>query len=56
MIRFTPHNLKRPIDLLHEHKPNQLMREGDLSEAELRIGALEHVLGQAKRAADDEGD
>src|SRR5690554_3095735 len=55
MIRFTPNNLKRPINLLHENKSNQLMREGNLSEGEFGVGAPEDILREAETAANNEG-
>jgi hypothetical protein len=28
MVLLTPCNLKRPVDLLHQHQPKQLMGKG----------------------------
>lgn len=56
MIRFSPINLKRPVHLLHQDQPHELVRVGHLAEAELGVGAFQHRGGQAVRAADDEGD
>ncbi|HCO79982.1 MAG TPA: resolvase [Bacillus sp. (in: Bacteria)] len=40
MIRFTPHNPKRPINLFHQHQPHQLMRKRHLRKRQLLIRTL----------------
>ncbi|CAM3648000.1 Resolvase [Marinicrinis lubricantis] len=45
MIRFPPIDLKRPIDLLHEHQADQLMRVRNLTEGQLHIGPLQYIVG-----------
>ena len=42
MVRFPPIYLHRPINLLHQHQPHQLMRQGHAPEAQLLLGALQH--------------
>ncbi|TMV06607.1 hypothetical protein FE781_16665 [Paenibacillus thermoaerophilus] len=56
MIRFPPHNLKRPIHLLRQHQPQQLMRVRNAAERQLRVRPAHHGGAEPQRAADDEGD
>lgn len=51
MIRFSPINLHRPVNLLHEHKPHQLVRQGHAAEAQLLLRTLQHRVGQPMTAA-----
>lgn len=46
MIRFSPINPKRPINLLHQNQPHQLMGEGHLRKREGLIGSLDDVITQ----------
>ena len=43
-------------NLLQEHYPEYLVREGGLAEAEPEVCPLKHLVRQAQRAADDEVD
>lgn len=56
MIRFTPDNLKRPINLLHQNQPHQLVRIGHSSKRQSEIGTAEHLRRQAERTSDDKCD
>jgi site-specific DNA recombinase len=53
MIRFSAHDLERPIDLLHEHETNQLVGQGDAAERQFRVGAAKNGVGQTEASADD---
>ncbi len=55
MVRFIPINLKRPIHLLHQHQPHQLVREGHIRERQPEITPLQHLITQSERSADHEG-
>ena len=52
MIRLPPPNPKRPINLLHQHQPHQLMRKCHLRKRKLHIRPLQHLIRQPKRPAD----
>lgn len=54
MIRFPPINLERPVHLLQQQHPHQLMRVGHAPERQLLVGAGQDCRRQAERAADDE--
>lgn len=53
MIRFPPPNPKRPINLLHQHQPHQLMRKRHLRKRQLHIPPLQHLSRQPQRPAND---
>lgn len=40
VVRFPPHNPKRPINLLHQHQPHQLMRKRHFRKRQFLIRAL----------------
>lgn len=42
MIRFPPHYLKSPINLLRQHQPHQLVRQRHSAERQLQVGPPEH--------------
>lgn len=44
MVRFPPHNPKRPINLLHQHQPHQLMRKRHPRKRQLLIRTLHHSI------------
>jgi site-specific DNA recombinase len=47
-VRFTPINPKRPINLLHQHEPHQLVWKGHLGERQSFICACQDVVVQPK--------
>lgn len=55
-IRLPPIYLYCPIDLLHQHKPHQLVRQGHAAEAELRLCAAHNGWRQSNGTANDEYD
>lgn len=48
MVRFPPNYPKRPINLLNQYQPHQLMRKRHPRKAQLLIRSLQHVLTQSK--------
>ena len=56
MVRFPPHNLKPPINLLQQHQPHELMWEGHRAEGEAAGWRGEEGGGEAEGAADEEGE
>ncbi|QDP41985.1 recombinase family protein [Radiobacillus deserti] len=47
MVRFPPINPKRPINLLHQHQPHQLMRKCHLRKRQRKITSIRYFLTQA---------
>jgi len=43
VIRFPPHDFKSPVYLLRQHQAHDLVRQGEPAEAELAVGAAQHV-------------
>lgn len=48
MVRFTPINPKRPINLLHQNQPHQLMRKRHLGKRKAIIRPLHHSMTQSQ--------
>ncbi len=55
-IRFPPINLHRPVNLLCQHQPHELVGQRHAPEAHALLGAAHHVIGEAVAASDDEDD
>lgn len=56
MIRFTPVNLKRPINLLRQNQPHQLVRVCQLPKGQPQVSPLYHTFVQAQRPPDHKSD
>lgn len=56
MIRFTPIDLHRPVNLLHQHQPHELVGQRHAAEAHALLGAAHDVIGEPVAASDDEDD
>lgn len=48
MIRLVVYDLEAAVDLLQEHYPEYLVREGGLAEAQPKACPLQHLGGKAK--------
>ena len=55
MIRLPLQNRARPVELLGEDQAHHDVREGELREGQLGVLAGIDRVGEAVRAADDEG-
>ncbi|PYE48773.1 recombinase family protein [Paenibacillus barcinonensis] len=55
-IRFTAIDLHRAINLLHQHQPHELMRQGHAPEAQALLRAAQHLIGEPMAPSDDKHD
>lgn len=55
MIRFPPIYLKRTINLLHQHQPHELVRQGHAAKAQPHVRAADHLGGEPEGSAHNKG-
>lgn len=53
MIRFPPINPKRPINLLHQNQPHQLMGKCHLTKRKLIIRSLQYLITKPQRSTNN---
>lgn len=53
MIRFPPINPKRPINLLHQNQPHQLMGKCHLTKRQLIIRSIQHLVTKPQRSTNN---
>jgi len=56
MIWTTLINHKRPVNLLRQHQPHQLVGQREAAKRNLRVRTLQDSRRQSQRATNDEGD
>src|SRR5438552_19184411 len=54
MVWLAGENLVSPKELLEQHDPRQLVREGERSEGDAGVGPVANRAGHAEGATDDE--
>ncbi len=54
MVPLPRQDLPGAVELLQQHDPRQLVREGHFGHGQTAVGPGDHLAGQAQRAADDE--
>lgn len=54
MVRMTPEDSERPIQLLEHYHPRQFMGQSHLSQRKSEIGLTEGISAEAVRAANGE--
>ncbi len=55
-IRFIPIDLHCAINLLRQHQPHKLMRQGHAPEAQALLRAAQHLIGEPMASSDDKHD